>query len=119
MPSKPRLSSEKAAAILSEVPVERAFYFYSAVDHPLSVSAKSLREFCEKVRGVEPASLAFHLERQDFERWVTMLGDSELSKRFGEMRVSKAQGESLSTKLYNTAKNRLDQLERASMKIPR
>lgn len=119
MSSTTKLNSEKAASILNEVPQERAFYFYSGIDRPLAVTAKSLTEFCERIKTVEPASLDFHTGRRDFERWVSMLGDNVLSKRLGEVRNSRAQGEPLRSKLYSTTRSRVDQLQRVSMKIPR
>lgn len=119
MPGKPRVSSEQAAAILREVPLEKAFYFYRGVDSPLNVSAKSLREFSEQIKTVEPASLVFHSERKDFENWTSMLGDSVLSARLGEIRTSRPQGESLRTRLYSTTKNRVDQLARAGASTSR
>ena len=119
MSSTPKLSSERAASILNEVPADRAFYFYLGTDRPLPVSARSLGEFSEKLKTVEPASLAFHTERQDFENWVKMLGDDVLAKKLSDVRKSKAQGDVLRGKLYNSTKARVDQLRQVSMKIPR
>ena len=99
--------------------MDKAFYFYTGIDKPLSVSARSLSEFSERLKTVDPSSIAFHTGREDFERWVLMLGDDLLAKRLGDVRKSSAQGEVLRTKLYNSTKNRVDQLRRASMKIPR
>lgn len=119
MPGKPRLNSDQAAAILREVPPEKAFYFYRAVDSPLNVSAKSLKEFSERIKTVEPTSLVFHSERQDFENWTSMLGDNELSARLKEVRMSRPQGESLRSRLYSTTKNRVDQLARLGVSVRR
>ena len=116
MPSTTSITSEQAAAILREVPAERSFHFYRGIDAPLNVSARSLNEFLERVKTVEPASLAFHSERQDFERWVAMLGDNELSKRLKAVRASRLHGEALRTRLYSATKSRVDQLARLSMK---
>ena len=110
MPSAPRVSSERASTILREVPQKEAFHFYSAIDKPLNVSARSLKEFLERIATVEPASLDFHSNRRDFESWVTMLGDDELSRKFAGVRASRLRDEALRTKLYNTTKNRLVQL---------
>lgn len=119
MPSKPRVATEKAADILREVPPQEAFYFYRALDSPLNVTARSLGEFAERVKTVDAASLQFHIERQDFERWTAMLGDSDLTARIATIRTSKVQGDQLRPRLYSTVKSRVDQLNRASMKIPR
>jgi hypothetical protein len=119
MPSALGLSSEQALTILREVPPERAFYFYRAIDDPLNISARSLKEFLEQIRTVEPASLAFHSERKDFESWISMLGDDDLAKKLAGVRSSKLRNETLRTRLYNTTKNRVDQLSRLDMSIPR
>jgi alpha-amylase len=119
MSSKQGIDSTQAATILREVPPEQAFKFYSAVDAPLGMSARSLGEFVERVKAVEPASLAFHVQRQDFEKWVSMLGDADLAKKIGKMRSARLEGEALRAKLYNVAKGRVDQLNRLALKIPR
>ena len=110
MPGTPRSSSERASSILREVPPEKAFYFYRGVGIPLNVSARSLKEFLERIATVEPASLAFHSDRKDFESWVSMLGDVELSKKLAGVRTARLRDEPLRTRLYNTTKNRLEQL---------
>jgi hypothetical protein len=112
MPSTSRVNSEQASTILREVPPEKAFYFYRAVDNPLSVSARSLKEFLERITTVEPTSLDFHSERRDFEGWISMLGDHDLAKRLAEVRGAGVRGEPLRTRLYNATKNRVEQLSR-------
>jgi Family of unknown function (DUF5752) len=119
MSSTSKLSAEQATAILRELPQEKAFYFYRAVNSPLNVTARSLKELVERVKTIEPTSLYFHLERRDFENWISMLGDSDLSRRIGAVRTSKLSGEALRTKLHVTVKNRVDQLSRLGMRIPR
>ena len=119
MPNKPTVASAKAAEFLREVPPAEGFHFYRAVDAPLNITARSLREFADKVKTVDIASLHFHTERQDFERWIGMLGDTDLKARLAAIRTSKLQGEQLRPRLQSTLKNRVDQLNRASMEIPR
>ena len=114
MPAAPRVSSERASSILREVPPEKAFYFYRAVGSPLNVSASSLKEFLQRISIVEPVSLAFHSDRKDFESWVSMLGDDELSKRLAGVRGIRLQDEPLRKRLCNTTKTRLDQLSQLS-----
>jgi hypothetical protein len=94
------------------VPPEKAFYFYRALDSPLNVSARSLKEFLERITTVDPSSLAFHSGRRDFENWVFMLGDHDLAKKLAGVRGSGLRGEPLRARLYNTTKNRLEQLSR-------
>lgn len=110
MSSKVYLTSEKAADILREVPLEKAFYFYGAVGDPMHVSARSLKEFAERLETVDVSSLSFHSDRRDFENWVTMLGDADLVRKLGSVRTSKLQGEVLRAKLQSTVRGRVDQL---------
>ena len=119
MPSVQKTSPERAAKILREVPPHEAFYFYRAIDSPLNVSAKSLREFLDRVKSVEPGSLRFHAERQDFENWVIMLGDTDLANKIHGLKSSNLEVEALRTKLQATLRSRVDQLARLSMRIPR
>lgn len=119
MPAKSKVSPDKVASILRLVSPDRAFHFYRGLGVPLNTSATSLAEFVEMVNNVELASLAFHLERQDFERWVSMLGDEELSKRLASVRTAGLQGDALRSRLYSTAKGRLDQLVQLNLRTPR
>jgi Family of unknown function (DUF5752) len=119
MSSKRITTPERAASILREVPPEKSFNFYKGIDAPLNVSARSLKEFAEHIRIVGTDSLAFHTGRQDFERWVSMLGDSELARKLGAVRAARLQGEELRTRLYTTTKGRLETLDRLGMRIPR
>ena len=107
-----RMSSARASTILREVPPEKAFYFYRAIDKPLHVSARSLTEFLERISTVEPASLAFHSNRKDFENWISMLGDDDLAKKLAGVRGARLRDEPLRTRLYSTTKDRVDQLSR-------
>jgi len=116
MSSKVNLTTGKAAGFLREVPWEKAFYFYSTVGNPLNVSARSLKEFEERLGTVDAASLSFHSDRRDFENWVTMLGDTDLVKKLGSVRTSKLQGEALRARLQSTVKGRVNQLTRFGTK---
>jgi hypothetical protein len=53
MPNASGMSSERASAILRKVPVENAFFFYRAIDSPTNISARSLREFLERIATIE------------------------------------------------------------------
>jgi len=112
MPAASRMSSERASGILREVPPNKAFFFYREIGTPLNVSARSLSEFLGRISTVEPDSLAFHSKRKDFEKWVSMLGDDDLAKRLATVRGARLRDEPLRTKLYDTTKNRVDQLSR-------
>jgi alpha-amylase len=103
----------KPARALEPVPPDRAFYFYSDIGRPLGVVASSLKEFGALVKTVDASSLEFHLGREDFERWILMLGDGDLVKSLGKVRESKLAGEKLRAELVRVIQTRVKQLQRA------
>jgi hypothetical protein len=105
-------SSELGGRILSQVPPDRAFYFYIDLGKPLGVRAASLGEFAEKVGSVEVKSLEFHLQRGDFDKWVYMLGDAELTKKLIKLRNERPAGEKLRRNLTRILRTRLTQLQK-------
>jgi predicted transcriptional regulator len=78
------------------VPEDRAFWFYSGIDQPAGVSARSIKEFYERVKVIIFASLEFHLYRGDFESWVqAVVGDQVLASELENLRQSELRGKSL------------------------
>jgi hypothetical protein len=67
------------------VPDDKAFYFYRAWGAPLGTRAKSLREFAEQLKSIDPISVKFHLERHDFQNWLLMLGDVTLARQMSAL----------------------------------
>jgi len=105
-----------AERILSPVSQERSFYFYLEEGRPLDVVARSMKEFGESLKKVDPKSLEFHLGRGDFEKWVYMLGDAELSKSLVKLRSSGFAGEKLRSELVRLVQTRIRQLQRSVSK---
>jgi hypothetical protein len=112
------VSSTKAASarILEPVPPERAFYFYAEVGRPVGTVASSLKEFGGALKTVEVGSLEFHLQRGDFERWVTMLGDNDLARSVSGMKQLHLTGEKLRSELVRVVQTRVRQLQRTPSK---
>jgi hypothetical protein len=102
-----------AERILAPVNPERAFYFYVDIGMPIDVVANSLKDFGEKLKTVETKSLEFHLGRGDFERWVYMLGDSELAKSMVKLRETGFAGPKLRSELVRNVQTRVRQLQRS------
>ena len=102
-----------AERILSPVSQERSFYYYLDVGRPLDYVAHSLKEFGEILKTVDVKSLEFHLKRDDFEKWVYMLGDVELSKSLVKLRNSGLTGEKLRSELVRLVQTRVRQLQRS------
>ena len=68
------------------VPAERAFYFYRGIDEPLGITANSFEDFKNKLLLVDPVSVKFHVERQDFQNWLRMLSRDEFAQKVDELR---------------------------------
>jgi hypothetical protein len=105
-----------SSRILEPVSSERAFYFYAGVGRPLGAIASSLKEFGVVIKTVDVASLDFHLARGDFEKWVYMLGDTDLAKNIVKLREAKLSGEKLRAELIRVIQTRVQQLQRAAPK---
>jgi hypothetical protein len=105
-----------AERILSPVSQERSFYFYLDVGRPLDAVARSLKEFGDSLKKVDVKSLEFHLGRGDFEKWVYMLGDIELSKSLVKLRGSGFAGEKVRSELVRLVQTRIRQLQRSVSK---
>jgi Family of unknown function (DUF5752) len=113
MPEK-RVTRDDAKAILRDLPRENAFYFYRAVDHPILLHSRNLNDFIAVLKMVEGGSIAFHLERGDFENWVAMLGDRTLVDRINQVRGEGLAGEELRKRLINAVRSRALQLAKSA-----
>jgi hypothetical protein len=106
----PEVTREKAAEILTYLPMEKSFHFYADIDKPLNIHATGLGDFCDKIMRVDLSSIEFHVGRGDFEAWFTGLGDTELARKTLLIREEKMNGENLRKKLYEMVKSRCDLL---------
>lgn len=102
----PETSKECATRILTKTSHEKAFHFYVAMHKPLNVFACGLKDFSEKIETVDMASLEFHLQRGDFEKWFATIGDAELAKKMALLKATGIKGNSLRTKLKEIIDNR-------------
>lgn len=105
-----------AVRILRMLREEETFYFYVAVGKPTGENARSLSDFFEKIKSVTLESLAFHLQRKDFQNWVKKtLGDSKLARRIGRIRLS--YDEDYRRKMCATVENRIKELREAPLTL--
>jgi hypothetical protein len=112
--AKHRITSAFAGRLLSSVPSDKAFAFYSGLDMPAGKYAISLQDFCQCLLEVAPQSVAFHLEREDFQNWLRhVVGDNELASKLSGLRGTGLSPEELKSKVYDQVKLRLDQLSAA------
>ena len=87
------------------------FYFCIDIGGYTGVNAASYEEFLTSIKKVDARSLTFHLERGDFEKWVSLiLKDEKLAKDIGKLRNQTLVGKALQNRLYNIVAKRLEQL---------
>jgi hypothetical protein len=101
---------DQAADTLRTVTPDKAFYFYRAIGLPIGATSKSLGEFATIVKGVDPSSIRFHVERGDFESWFRMLGEKSLASQVAALRGKKISPDELRVKLSSIVGGRVDQL---------
>lgn len=106
----PKIDKAHAAKILAKLPADKSFHFYNGVDQYLGVYANSLADFCDKIQEISVKSIEFHVPRKDFEYWFQSLGDVELAKRMSIIQNMNLHGEDLRKKIYETVKQRHQQL---------
>jgi hypothetical protein len=106
----PEVDKQKAAEILTYLPMEKSFHFYADIGKPLDAFATSLGDFSEKIQKVDLGSIEFHIRRGDFEAWFTSLGDIELARKTLLAKEQKMSGEELRKKLNEIVRKRFEEL---------
>jgi predicted transcriptional regulator len=106
----PDMNKEKAEAILSYAPHDKAFHFYADVGNPLSIHAHNLRDFAIKIEKAPVESVQFHMNRGDFEAWILGLGDEDLSKKVAALKEKNVVGEDLRSQLHELVEQRYVEL---------
>jgi predicted transcriptional regulator len=107
---EPGISKEAASSLLSPLPPEKAFHFYTGIHESSGVEANSLLDFCETLKDIDVKSLEFHVARQDFQRWLQSIGARELARKLENIREKGMSGEGLRKELYAAARTRCDEL---------
>lgn len=102
--------TEKGKAVLkaqAHVPEGSKFSFFTAVGQPTGLSARSLREFYEKIKSIDAVSLEFHVYRGDFKNWVqAVVEDEVLASEFDKISRGELKGESLREKIATLMEKR-------------
>ena len=99
-------SKEKAVAILSYSPHDKAFNFYLSLGKPLNLHAHNLKDFANKLDRADVASVEFHLQRGDFESWFKGLCDGKLAKKTVLLKRRNFVGEDLRKRLRDIVEQR-------------
>jgi len=110
--SAKNIRREEAANLLRTVTPDKAFRFYREIGQPLGATARSSSEFAATVKGIDPSSVRFHVERGDFEGWFRMLGDKSLADQVAMLRGKNISPEELRGKVSSMVGARADELQR-------
>jgi hypothetical protein len=116
VPERKRLRLNKQIVeILRTVPYEKGFHFYISSGNYTGETATSLHDFEMKIQIVPAASVNFHLQRGDFQKWIDdTLGDTELAKRISLIEL-KLSAEDLRKELLAIVQTRITALK---MELP-
>jgi hypothetical protein len=106
------VARNQAADELRTLTPDKAFYFYRGIGQPLGTTSKSFSEFAATVKGIDPSSVRFHLERGDFEGWFSMLGDKLLADQVATLRGKNLTPDKLRGKVSSLVGTRVDELQR-------
>jgi alpha-amylase len=105
------MTLDTASKILRTVPREKAFYFFTSIGNYTGTSASSLKEFMERINEVNVKSLEFHLNRGDFEKWMSeVLQDTELAGDIKKLQKLNLTANSLRDQLSFTISRRFKRL---------
>ena len=101
--------------ILRNLSREEAFYFFASIGNYAGESVASLKAFFEKIGSVNVKSLEFHLQREDFEKWINeTLGDQKLAAQIKDLRSQSITGENLRNHLCLVVARRYKELSSGS-----
>ena len=104
------ISDSKIVKILSPVPHDKGFHFFTGPDHNTGETATSLETFAQKLEKISADSVKFHFQRNDFQNWIqTTVGDGVLAERINHM-SGQLPVEDLRNELVKTVQERLSQL---------
>jgi hypothetical protein len=102
----PLLSAGLAKKIVSPLPLEKAFHFFTGIGNYTGTFATSLQDFSEKIQTIDKRSVRFHFSRGDFERWLEFIGDKELARRISLLKGQNLSDEQLRQAMYEIVRNR-------------
>ena len=105
------ISAEKAQKILSPVPYQQGFHFFSPDDHYSGETATSLCSFLSDLHHLDIQLIRFHFERGDFQKWLrTTIDDEELAGRIDNLDKT-APDEPMRQQLAGIVQKRISELQ--------
>jgi hypothetical protein len=111
LPKKAPMSNDMTQRILRRVPYQEGFRFSKGIGDYTGQVATSLDDFAEMLKTIDLKSIDFHMERNDFEKWVLgVFGDEELGHMIN--RRANFVGENRRNELITTVKAHLEDLRK-------
>jgi len=96
--------------ILSKVPHDKWFHFFTDLGQNTGETAMSLETFAQKLEIINADSVKFHFQRKDFQNWIqTTVGDDVLAERIRHMSEQRSV-EDLRSELVKIVQKRISQL---------
>ncbi len=111
---KPELAAKR---LLRRLPSGMGFTFSYDFARSSDLTVHSLNEFISALKKVDVSSIMFHMERNDFERWLRyVVGDDELADLIARITASKKKigGEALRKKVLAATEKRIRQLKKTA-----
>ncbi|MCJ7722484.1 DUF5752 family protein [Candidatus Bathyarchaeota archaeon] len=108
---KPELAAKR---LLRRLPAGMGFTFSYEFARSSRLTVHSLNEFYLALKNIDVSSIQYHIERGDFERWLSqVVGDDKLADQIAEVNSSnrKLKGETLRKKILAITDGRLKQLK--------
>ena len=100
-------NAEQAPVAVISVPVEKGFHFFTGVNEPTGICATSMTNFLDQLKRIDLRSLQFHLERNDFSRWLReVVNDSSLADDFDGLQAVKFSGKEIRRGLLELTQKR-------------
>lgn len=101
----------KAQDILRSLTYDKGFHFFTDVGLYTGETAINLFAFFEELKVIEMKAIKFHLERDDFQKWIkNTLGDEELGNNVAQVDIE-LPDEELRKKVLSIIQKRLVQLQ--------
>ena len=104
------ISDSKIVKILSTVPHDKGFHFFTDLGKNTGETAMSLEALAQKLEIVSADSVKFHFQRKDFQSWIqTTVGDNVLAERIRHVSEQRSV-EDLRRELVKIVQERISQL---------
>ena len=112
-PKKSAVKKTNISELLNSVPYEKGFHFYTEMGRYTGITATSLDEFLGKLQTIPAASINFHFNRDDFQKWIrNTIKDDELASRLDQLKKwpSWSSDENLRKELVKAVLKRINEL---------